>query len=147
MRSLTLFFALVLVTACNPSNANDAGAEIAAPPADSSGGSCSLVGTWRGTIPGGAYAGQAISWTFVNGGAWNGVWGAATVSGTWTATDTTATLIDGASVPAFVACPATQQGAYSLQFNASCAAVTWRATMDVCDGRRLALDTLSLTRQ
>ena len=132
MRSLSLFFALVLVTACNPSNANDAGAEIAAPPADSSGGSCSLVGTWRGTIP---------------GGAWNGVWGAATVSGTWTATDTTATLIDGASVPAFVACPATQQGAYSLQFNASCASVTWRATMDACDGRRLALDTLSLTRQ
>ncbi len=129
------------------SGAPDGGTDAASDAVEDTGGSCSLVGTWRGSLPGGAFAGQQITWTFSPGGTTTGTFGTAMLDGTWMVSGTTATVTDTASVPTYVACPATQQGAYTLTFSAGCAMVVWHATSDLCDGRRLAVDTLSVTRQ
>lgn len=115
-------------------------------PTNSNSDACSLAGTWRGTIPAGPFGGQSISWTFAPGGAWTGVFGAASLQGSWSQAGLQATLTDASSVPAFVACPPGQQGVYALTFAAGCAALSLRVSSDPCDGRRLAVDALSLTR-
>ncbi|MEI8259343.1 MAG: hypothetical protein WCJ30_27060 [Deltaproteobacteria bacterium] len=171
MRTLLCTFSIVLLAGCLPTEGQDGGVDsgtgndvvvdsstqdarndvvvdTGSDAIDDAGaGNCSLVGAWRGTIPGGPFAGQQLTWTFAAGGVSNGVFGTATVDGTWAVSGSVATLTDTVSVPVYVACAAGQQGSYTISYSAACTMLAWHATSDPCDGRRLAVDTLSVTRQ
>ncbi len=154
MRSAQWAIVMGLLAACEPVRPQDSGVTPmgdATPRSDSSGDSsalpCDLAGTWRGSVPGGPFAGQSITWTFTAGGSWNSALATATVQGTWVVIGTSVMLTDTASTPASIACPASDQGSYTATFSNACATVQLIATTEPCEGRRVVADTLSMTRQ
>lgn len=106
---------------------------------------CNLDGTWRGTWVAGPLGGAAFEWVNV-GGSYAVAGGTVSISGTFTVTDDVMTLSDTSSTPPHVACDA-GAGTYALTRSAMCATVAFRALVDPCENRRLALDGASMTRQ
>ena len=111
------------------------------------GAACSIVGSWKGAVPAGPYAGQTNVWQLKGDGTSLGTIGTNSVQGTWALAGTTLTVTDTSSVPASVACPAAQQGTYSTSFSTDCNTLTLHALNEPCDGRKVALDGFVPTRQ
>jgi len=109
--------------------------------------SCSLTGTWSGVVPGGPMAGQTNLWKFQADGATLATIGSTTINGTYSATGNTAKLKDTSSNPAYIACPPTDEGTYTLSFSADCNTVTFAKSSEPCPGREVAVDGYSGTRQ
>lgn len=113
---------------------------------DASANSCSFVGAWQGTIASGSFAGQTLSWTFAQG-TWTAAIATGSVQGTWSATGGNLEVNDTSSMPAYLACPASDRGVYAAVFDATCATVRLTATTEPCDGRRAYADGITLTRR
>jgi hypothetical protein len=110
-------------------------------------GSCDLAAAWTGTIPGGTFAGQNLVWSLSPGGTWVATIAKGTINGTWQLSGSTFKVKDVSATPAYLACAATDEGAYALAFSADCKKVSLKLTSDPCDGRKAYLDGLSATRQ
>ena len=110
-------------------------------------GSCAIVGSWKGTVPAGPFAGQTNLWEIKTGGTTRGTIGSTTIDGTWKLAGTTLTVTDTSSTPPTVACPAAQEGSYGVTFTPDCKTMTLKVIADPCDGRKLPLDGFSPTRQ
>jgi hypothetical protein len=110
-------------------------------------GSCPLIGTWSGPVPGGPMAGQTNLWKFQANGITLSTIGSVTINGTWSVTGNTAKLKDTSSNPGYIACPPTDEGTYTLSFSADCNTVTFTKSVEPCPGREVAVDGFSGTRQ
>jgi hypothetical protein len=109
--------------------------------------SCSLVGTWTGTVNGGL---TDVSWTFNSDGTASGTFttGASVVTdnGPWAVSNGDITFSTSSCSPSN-ACPCSGDGVYALTFSADCNSATTTLVTDACPGRDAFVDGLSLDRQ
>ena len=59
----------------------------------------------------------------------------------------TLTVTDTGSIPAYLACPAGQEGTYEVDFPGGCDTLSVTELDEPCAGRRVALDGFQATRQ
>jgi hypothetical protein len=108
------------------------------------GGTCSLEGSWGGTVPGGYFAGRDIAWE-VAGDRSRGRFGTAVVESAFTVEGDVVVMRDVSAEPALLACA--EPGRYRAAFAAGCGAVTFTVVEDPCGGRRATLDGARLERR
>lgn len=125
----------------------DASAGTPAIDASSTTASCSMVGTWSGTVNGGMT--QAL-WTMGSDGISHGSFttnGAAVkFDGPWALSDGVLAFSSTSCTPS-TACSCHGTGRYTIDFSTDCNTATAHYLSEECQGRQSIVDGLTLTRQ
>lgn len=108
---------------------------------------CTLAGTWQGTIPGGHFRGEALTWVIDSDGLTESTFGPARVRSTTTLSGAEVLIVDHEATPSMVACQADPPGRYAAAFGEGCGTLTLTPSADPCSGRRDSLSGLTLTRR
>ena len=110
-------------------------------------GSCEVVGSWQGTVPGGILRGLPMDLAFFEGGTARGQVRWVTLNTTWEREGDVVSITDISAVPALATCPERMVGRYTLRFDQDCSAVHVSEGEDPCGHRRLTLLGLQASRR
>jgi len=156
IRLLTTTTVALAFVACAPRQAEPAAPDpepdpevvaTSAAPVTRPDGSCSVVGIWDGTVPGGILRGLPMDLAFFEGGRARGQVRWVTLNTTWEREGDVLTITDVSAVPALARCPGRMVGRYTLAFADDCSAVHVADGEDPCNHRRLTLLGLQAIRR